>query len=138
MARLPSLKRIYKADYPKEFQSLVDNLSLTINNGFDNLYNALNNRLTIRDNFLGSVKDVIVSVDSNGIPTSSTQFTVSSNGAIEGLQVIQAINLTNSIVYPTGGIFISYTQNGNSITINHVTGLPVNNQFSLRIIAYGT
>lgn len=136
--KLPSFKRLFYTDFEADFQALVEQLSNTINQGFETLYNALNNNLTLSDNLAASVKDVTLSVDSTGRPTSPTAFTISNSNTISGLQVLKATNNTNATVYPTGGIFITYTQSSNQITINNITGLPVNNQFSIRVVAFLT
>lgn len=138
MAKLPSFKRIFYTDFPKDYQSLVEQLSYTINQGFDALFNALNNNLTLNDNLAVTVKDITVSVNATGTPTSSTGFTVSNSNTIAGVQVIKATNNTNPTIYPTSGVFITYTQSGNLITINNIAGLPANNQFTLRVVAYLT
>ena len=136
--KLPAYKRIYYTDFPQEDQEIIEQLSYTINNGFEGVYNALNNGLSLEDNLDVSVKDVLITVDATGIPTSPTSYTVTNSNPIDGTQVIRALNQTNSTVFPTGGIFISYTQSGNKVTINNITGLPANNQFSVRIISYLT
>ena len=54
------------------------------------------------------------------------------------LQVISFLKFTklSSTVFPTGGIFISYTQNAQLITITNITGLPANNSFLLTVVAW--
>lgn len=138
MAKLPSFKRIFYTDFPKDFQSLVEQLSYTINQGFDSVFSALNNNLTLNDNLAVTVKDVTVTVNSSGTPTSATSFTIANSNTIVGTQVIKATNNTSATVYPSGGVFLSYTQSGNLITINNIAGLPENNQFTLRVVAYLT
>lgn len=138
MARLASFKRLYKVDFAKEYQGLVDQLSFTINNGFESLFNALNNNISIRDNLLAAVKDVSVTVDSAGNPAGTTSFGISNANPIDGTMVIRATNKSSTTVYPTSGIFVSYTQSGNSITITNVTGLPANIPFIIRIVAFLT
>jgi hypothetical protein len=80
------------------------------------------------------IKDVVVTVDSNGFPLSPTGISL---GAIVpkaiGSDVIFAQNQTNPDVYPTAKPFVSFTQNGQVFEIDHIAGLPANNQFLLRI-----
>jgi hypothetical protein len=134
--KLPSFIRLSYSDFPSQFQTLVDQLSYTINNGFDGLYQALSNGLTLRDNLAATIKDVTISVDATGKPQSTAAFTVANTTTIEGTQVIRAINGSNNNLYPTGGIFISYTQTGNKISIDNVAGLPASTSFTLRVVAY--
>ena len=90
--RLPSWKQIISTDYAKQFQSLVAQLSLSLNNGVNVLYNALNNNLTIRDNFLATVADVVVQVDSTGKPTQASAFKLNSATNVDFLMVGLATN----------------------------------------------
>ena len=131
---LPSWKNIISTDYAKQFQSLVAQLSLSLNNGVSVLYTALNNNLTFRDNTLGTVADVLVTVNANGTPTSTTAVKLNTTTNIDFVMVGLAINQTNSGVYPSGGIFVSGTQSGQIYTINNVTGLQPNQQYSLRLV----
>lgn len=135
--RLPNLRRIYTQDFPAEFNELITKLSGVLNINFEVLFQALNKRISIQDNIDGFVKDVSVTVGSNGVPTLSTIFTLDDKTRnIIGLEVIRAENLTNSAVYPTGGVFITWQQVQTGIQIQHVTGLPAGNVFSLRIVGY--
>lgn len=136
--KLPNFKRIYYTDYPEDAQKIIEQLSYTINNGFESLFNAVNKGLTLRDNLSTSVRDVAITVDANGKPLSATSFGIDNANTIDGLQVIRASNQSNGVAFPSGGIFISYTQSGKKVTIDNITGLPANNQFSIRVIAYLT
>lgn len=136
--KIPSFKRIVYTDFPNQFQQLVEQLSYTINNGFENIQNVLNNNVSLRDNFYASVKDVTLTVNSAGVPLSTAAFSIDNSNPVDGLYVIRAINNTNASVFPTSGIFISYTQSGAKVTINSITGLPANNSYTIRVIAYLT
>ncbi len=138
MAKLPSYKRLYYNDFPEEAQETIEQLSYTVNNAFEGIFSALNKNINIRDNLAVSVRDITVNVDANGIPLSTLTFGVDNNNPIDGVLVIRALNQTNNNVFPTGGIFISYTQNGTKITVNSITGLPINNTFLVRVIAFLT
>lgn len=133
---LPSWKNIISTDFAQQFQSLVAQLSLSLNNGVSVLYTALNNNLTIRDNFLGTVTDVTVTVNSNGVPTQTTALKLDTTTPVDFVMVGLATNLTNSGTYLLGAPFISGTQSGQIYTINNVTGLTPNQQWSLRVILF--
>lgn len=132
--RLPSFKRLFSTDFKKDYKDLIDQLSLSLNNGIDILYTALNNNLTFRDNFSATVKDITVTVDANGKPTSGGSFQLNSNAKIDGILILSAINQTNSAVYPNSGVFISGAQSGNTYNINNVTGLQAGQSYTLRVI----
>lgn len=134
--KLPSFRRLFKTDFSQEEQPLVEKLSGSLNNGIEVLYDALNNKISIRDNLQCTVKDVDVQVDSSGNPLGTTGFQLNNSNKVEGISVIRADNLTNSVTYPTNTPFISFTQNTSSIIINNVTGLQPNNIYRLRVIAW--
>jgi hypothetical protein len=133
---MPSFKRLFKSDYEADDQGLVDRLAGSLNIGIELLYDALNNRLTVKDNFAATVKDVSVTVNASGIPINTTAVALDVAGSIMGVQVIRADNLSNATTYPSGGVFISFTQSNNSLIINHVTGLQANNTYRLKLIAW--
>jgi outer membrane protein assembly factor BamA len=135
--KLPSFKRIFTADYPKEFKQLVDTLSVSLNNGIEVLYQALNGQLTLTDNLKATVKDVTVTVDSTGKPKQPSVFTLNTGlSKLDGLTVLSAINNTNSGIFPTSGVFISFSQNNSSVIINNITGLQADQSYTLHIVAY--
>lgn len=115
----------------------MDQLAVSLNIGIESLYNALNKNLSIKDNIKCTVKDLTLTVDATGKPTSPTQFALDISGQIIGTQVIYAINTQNPAIYPTGGIFISFTQTSSGVLINNITGLPANQPFTIRVVAYG-
>lgn len=134
--QLPSFKRIISSDFPKEFQKLVDQLSLSLNNGITVLYTALANNLTIRQNLAATVADVLVTVDATGKPTQTTAFKLNSTARVDMVMVGLAVNQVNSAVYPAGGVFVSGVQADNIYTIQNVTGLQPNQQYLLRLVAW--
>lgn len=70
--KLPNFKRLTTNDFEEQDKKFVEQLGFCMNDGFQNLYDALNKKLTIDDNFLGALKDVDVRVDANGTPLVST------------------------------------------------------------------
>lgn len=136
MAKLPGYRRIFTTDYEKQYQQLVDSLSVSINQGFDSLYNALNNNLTLGDNSTSTIKTITLSVDSNGVPNPGSQFTLNTTTKVIGMQVVSAINNTNNKTYPTSQPFITFSQNSNIITINNISGLQTSNSYTLTIITF--
>lgn len=137
--KLPSFKRLQKQDYPEESRDLVDRLSNSLNIGIETLYTLANNRISLGDNIACVVKSFEIKVDSTGKPISGTtnvEFGTTITTAV-GVEVLRAQNSTNSTTYPTSAPFISYTQNGTSIDINNIAGLPANNTFLLTVVIWG-
>jgi hypothetical protein len=138
MGVLANLKRIYYTDYEQQYQKLVEQLSYTINTTFESIIQTLNKNVSLRDNLLASVRDITFAVDATGTPTSPAAFSIDNSNSLDGTMVIRATSSAKTVVYPTGGIFISYLQNGTKVTITNITGLPANVQFTIRIVAFLT
>lgn len=134
--KLPSFRRIISTDYPKDFKQLVDLMAVSLNNGIEVLYQALNNQLTLRDNIKCTIKDVTLTVDSSGNPINTTTILLNANTKVEGSQVLLALNQVNSSVYVTSGPFITGSQNGTSFIINNITGLQANTEYLIRVLVY--
>lgn len=133
--KLANFKRIFYTDFPQQYQQVIEQLSYTINNGFQSLYAALNNNISIRDNFFASVRDVTLTVDATGNVISGGSFSVDNSNPIEGTTVLKAIN-NGSNAFPTSGIFLTYSQSGQKVTITNATGIPASISFTIRVIAY--
>lgn len=134
--KLPGFKRLLGTDFEKQFQDLINQLSLSYNNPIDVLYQALNNNITLRDNIKSTVQDITVIVDSSGTPTSGAAFKLTLSGTVDGITVLSAKNQDNSNTYPTSGVFISGSQNSNVYTIANITGLQAGATYVLRIVAW--
>jgi hypothetical protein len=136
MAKLRSYRRIVTSDYEKEDQPLVEKIADPLNDAFNELYYTLNGRVDLTNNIFGSVRLVDVTVNANGIPVNRTTFGLNNTQPVIGCIVLQALNQTNTAVYPTGAPFISFTQIDQAILINHITGLQPNQRYTLRIVAF--
>lgn len=136
---LPTFKRLTKQDYKEDDRDLVDRLSVSLNIGIETLYQLANKRISLTDNIAAVVKSFEIRVNAQGTPISGvTNVSVGTTlTSIVGTTILRAQNTENSSIYPTGSPFISFTQNGNSIDINNVAGLPANNTFLLTIVIWG-
>lgn len=134
--RIPLFKRIYKSDYEKDQQDLIEKLSFSINVGMENFQGVLNNRTSLQDNIQCTLKTFNVTVDSSGKPTTTSAFTLTSLGTLSGIIVLNAVNQTNSTVYPTGTPFISFSVNSNLVSITNIAGLPAGNNFLITVVAF--
>ncbi len=135
--KIPTQKKIVVNDFPEEDRELVEQLAGIIDYNTEKVFAVLNHNVSFGDNTASLIKDIQISVTSAGIPTTISKFQSTFTPARpSGALVISAVNLTNSNVYPTGGIFVSYSELSGVVTINHITGLPVDNIFSLRIVFF--
>ncbi len=131
---LPSFKLLNSQDYPSQYQSLITTLAQNLNNQIQVLYNAFNNGLTFTNNMESTIKTFAVTVDATGAPISSVSITKDQTDTILGLIVVKAVNSTSSSTYPSGGVFVSYTETSTSIIINNITGLQANQQYNVTIL----
>lgn len=134
--KLPNFRRIMKGDYPEEDQGLIDQLSAVINQGLEQVYFALDNRLTLSENLACTVGEFEIEVNSGGIPKARTVFKVGNNQKIDQVIVGDVESLTASPVYPTSGVTVSWSQVTDGILISHITGLPANVKYRVKVTAY--
>lgn len=132
--KLRSFKYIKKEDVKQEFRPIVDNISPSINDLGQDVTQLANNNVNITDNLRQELKSVTLTVNSSGVPTARTLFQSKFNNTkVQGILVIRVENLTNN-TYPSSGVLISFSQNNNFITIDHVTGLLANIKYKLTFI----
>jgi hypothetical protein len=138
MAKLSTFRRLFKSEFKKEYHDLIEKLIVSINNGFDTVYDALNNKLTLKNNILCNVKDFTVRVNSNGEPITPLLLAVSFKNNITVVTLGKITNNTNFLSYPTTGVTISWEQQSvGFLKINHITGLIPENEYNIRVVVYG-
>ena len=134
--KLPSYRRIFKNDYAEEYEALVEKLAVSINYGFDTLYDALNQRLNFEDNIASTIAEFAVTVDANGRPTQKTQFKLkSAQTVVQGIVVLDCYGARDAGVLPQGGIFVSFEKNENFVNINNIKGLIPNVSYTIKLLA---
>lgn len=133
--KLPSFRRLFKTDYAEDYQELVEKLAVSINNGFDTLYDALNKKLTFNDNISSTIAEITVTVTADGTPTKKqTQFKLdASQTNIQGLVVINCFEEKTGNPPPSTP-FIAYSRNENNILINKIKGLTPNVSYVIRVL----
>lgn len=136
MSKLQSFKRIIIEDFEEKDRTLVGKLASSINSFAEDVLNALTNNISIDDNMNFVKKDLTLTVDSNGRPTTKTTLKTGLKSVCVGTQVIRATNLTNTTTYATSQPLISFTDNSGVITIQQVSGLQANNKYQLKLILY--
>ncbi len=134
--KLGNFKRLISNDFKTEDQPLVEQLGTSLNNGIEQLFTALQNKLKFEDNFLCTYKEVEITVNDKGIPLTKASISLSNNETVKGCLVISATNKTNPTTYATGTPFISFTQNGYTLYIDNITGLKENHRFIIKLIAF--
>lgn len=134
--KLGSFRRIYKQDFKPDQQDLADQLGTTINNGFEQLYDGLDGKLSFRDNILATISEFTITVDSEGTPRQTTVLKLNSKQTIvEGVYVIGAIGANNPNLLPLAAPFVSYTKNAQTLIIDNVRGLLADNAYKIKLVA---
>jgi hypothetical protein len=136
MGKLNNTRRIKAEDYEDDYSQLVSQLGSILNSHMQEVEDILDSSIDF-DNKVENVLEFNITVGADGRPI-QTPFKVNTGlNHINGFTVISARNQTNSIVYPTGQPFISFTPVGGGIVkIDHISGLVGNNKYLLKIIAY--
>ena len=136
MAKLSSYRLLYKTDFPQQYQSLVDQMSLTINQSFQEVYSAFNNNITFADNINATIVTINVSVDKTGTPQTAVNFKLNTfQTVLQGLIVLNTVCTNNSLIYPTAGLFLSFTSAKGTVSINNIQGLPKDDKWAITLLA---
>lgn len=136
--KLSSYRRLYDQDFDPEYKALIEQLGIIINTSFEELYDALGNKLTFSENLNATIIEVNVTVDSSGKPKNNTQFKLrSGQTTFEGIFAIAAKGSKDPSIIPSGGIFISAVKNNNNIIIENIKGLQVDVPYTIKVVALG-
>ena len=120
-------------DFSDDDKALAGKIGGLVNTFNEEIYSALSKKLTIEDNLDQTIKLFNVTLDTNGIPKTKLSFKNTLLGKIQGMQVIRVIG--NS--YPNSQPFVTFTESGGTINIEHIAGLPSGTEFQLVILLIG-
>lgn len=134
--KLPSFRRLFSSDFPSQFKQLIDTLSVSLNNGIEVLYEALDNRITLRENISCTVNDVTVIVDATGKPTQTVSMKLNTTNKVDGCIVISVTNQTTSGAFPPGAPFVTFAQSSAMLNFTNFNGLAAGQTYVLRIVAF--
>jgi hypothetical protein len=116
----------------------VEKLIVSINNGFDTIYDALNNKITLRNNILCNIKDFTVQVSASGVPITSLTLAVTFNNNINVITVGKVDNISIPTAFPPSGVTVSWEQlSPGLVKIKHITGLTEGQTYNIRVVIYG-
>lgn len=136
MAKLSSYRRLIKTDFAQEYQPLIEQIGISVNNGFDTIFNALNGKLSFVDNILSTVVEFRVTVNDEGNPQQTTQFKLDKNQTnLIGLIVLNISGVDNPTLRALSGLAISYTPNNGIVTINNIKGLEAGKPYNIKVLA---
>jgi hypothetical protein len=136
MSQLTFVQKIVQESFPQADQQTMATLASVINPFITNVANILNDGITLGDNFKAFIKSLTVTVDASGTPINPLTFQTGLGQPTKHVLVTRAVYTGTTPVYPTGAPFISYTDQSGTITVNNITGLPANQEFTLTV--FGT
>ncbi len=130
MGKAPDIKRITKEDFPEEYRDLIDKLSFPINSYFEQVRNLFTKGIDF-DNLTRELITLKVQTGNNSKPLSAVTFKTVLAGRIKGINVISANITSSTLTYLTQAPFISFSQNGNIVTVLNIAGLGANTTYEL-------
>ena len=137
MATVPDIKRLRAEDFPEDQQELVSKLAFALNSFMDQTVALLDGNLDSA-NIAREIKDINFTTDGSGAPSSlPLKITTSLNRKPVGVICIKAENLTNTLTYPSGAPWVSWTLSGGVISITNITNLTAGEKWRLRLMIIG-
>jgi len=127
--------QIRSEDFKEEDQDTISTLAGVLNPFLQEVVDFADKRIDF-DNRVENLITIEMTVDSTGTPVLNDKVNVRKSN-VRGISVINAINMTNRQIYPSGQPFISFNPlGGTAIQITNITGLPENNKFRLTMVVY--
>lgn len=134
MAKIPNYRRISTGDFSADNSQDMNQLAEILNPFMRDVTDVINGQIDF-ENLSQNIIQFEATVDSNGIPVTKQVNIGTSN--FNGFSVINARNITNPSIYPTGQPFISAVPTGSQVVnVNNISNLPANNKFLLTVIVY--
>lgn len=128
--RIPDKLRV--EDFDSDSQELIGRIAKVYNQFTDSVYQVLDGNIDF-SNLSRQITTVDIITDATGKLVNPPKIKINLPTKVNGLHCISAINLKKSSVYPTSAPFISYSINNYILTIENVSGIPVNSEFRLTI-----
>lgn len=132
--KINSVKRLNKEDFPDEDQELIEKLSYSVNPFFEQIYSAFTNGLTFKDNFYGQAVTLTTKVNANIPVNNEIKYTLKTRP--QTILVLNVVNNTDNTPL-TGSPYAGFRLNGNNLTIEYITGLVDNKEYTLSLFILG-
>lgn len=132
MPKIQAPIRIRLEDFNAEERNLAEKIGNAYNTFNEDVYNVLNGNVDF-DNLSQAVTLVDAEMAVGGslaVPTSIR----SESRKVNGIVCISAQNLTNGTVYPVATPFVSFSQEGQIVRLQHISGLQDNSVYRLTLL----
>lgn len=132
----PNLRRIRVEDFEEKDRDLAGKLSLVLTEFMDQTIFLFNKHIDF-NNLNQQLVDIDISTDPTGKVVNPPKIKTNINGKVIGILVINATNLVNPVIYPTGQPFVNYSINTSMVNILNITNLQINSQYRLKLLLIG-
>ena len=126
-------KRISSESLDPDLRPAVNLVGSSMNTFMEEAYIAIMGNLGVTSNLNMEFKTLKITVDVNGIPTSTVSFKSNLKSKIVGAIVVRAFE-----AIPLSQPFINFNENNGIATILQVSGLSPNIQYQLVILTIGS
>lgn len=131
MSKLTGGKRLTIEDFSNDDQYIIKKLAFVLNPFMEQVLSAFQKNITINDNLAQELRTMTVEVDADGKITNTAIFKTTL-GKITGLSVLRARE-KDGTAFPTSAPFVSFVQQADKVTLQHVTGLPAATKFDITL-----
>lgn len=129
-------KKIRGEDYSSEYQALINQLGYTLNDNNDIVYQILSGGIDF-ENLNRQLSIITVTINADGKIVNPPQIKTTLRTKVIGLNVLRAVNVNNTTIYPTAAPWVSFSVSANLLTILNVSGLPASSQWQLTLELIG-
>lgn len=128
MSRIEIPPKIRTEDFPSEMSETIGKLAGIYNNFVDQVYQALNGQIDYT-NLKRQITTFTVNVNAAGQITNLPTVKYNLVGRLLGITTLSVTGAK----FPTSSPFISWTINGNLVTVLNITGLSPNSTYTLTV-----
>ncbi len=134
--KISAFKRLVKEDYDAKDQPLIEKLASVFNLFQEQVYYAFNNNITIDENLSALTATYKARVDATGKPIGNSQIKYTLKTKPKGSIVINVRSYDGSML--AGSPFVTYSLNGDIITITQITGLLPNKDYDVTVVFFAS
>ncbi len=136
MARISTPPILRVEDFDADDRVIAEKLAVALNPFTDEVYRQFNGNIGY-ENLNRQAVTLDVKINASGIVVNEPQIRLILRSSVVGTVVLSALNLVNSNTYPISHPFISYTVNGNILTIKNISGLQNSSNYRLTVEIVG-
>ena len=133
MAKFTAFKRLNAEDFNPKYKDLIVQLGEIFNPIMDQFTIAFNKNIDF-ENLAQTPRNLTLVVGADNKPLQQIQVSSGLTRRCRGIRVVRAVCLSDAGVFVNSAPFISFQENDGLITIQHISGLVPNQQYSLSLV----